>query len=100
MVLTAAERRAHPSVCEHELPSHDGLVSMLTMVAESLEASRLRIAGVLADGSSFPLLDKQISERLGISESTVRNHWQHIFTRLEASNRTEAVTKALRLGLI
>jgi DNA-binding NarL/FixJ family response regulator len=45
-------------------------------------------------------LDKQIGERLCISESTVRNHWQHIFTRLQASNRTEAVAKAMRLGLI
>ena len=46
------------------------------------------------------LLDKQIGERLGISESTVRNHWQHMFTRLDVSNRTEAVSRAIRLGLI
>ena len=46
------------------------------------------------------LLDKQISERMGITESTVRHHWQHIFSQLGVSNRTEAVTKALRQGLI
>ena len=46
------------------------------------------------------LLDKQISDRMGITESTVRNHWQHIFSQLSVSNRTEAVTKALRQGLI
>jgi DNA-binding NarL/FixJ family response regulator len=45
-------------------------------------------------------LDKQIGEQLCISESTVRNHWQHIFIRLQASNRTEAVAKAMRLGMI
>jgi DNA-binding NarL/FixJ family response regulator len=44
--------------------------------------------------------DRQIGEQLGISESTVRNHWQHIFTRLGAQNRTEAVVKAMQLGLI
>ena len=44
--------------------------------------------------------DKQIGEQLHISESTVRNHWQHIFARLDAGNRTEAVVKAIRLGLI
>jgi len=49
-------------------------------------------------GKGYP--DKQIGEQLEISESTVRNHWQHIFVRLEAGNRTEAVVKALRLGLI
>jgi DNA-binding CsgD family transcriptional regulator len=30
----------------------------------------------------------------------VRNHWQLIFTRLEAVNRTQAVAKAMQLGLI
>jgi DNA-binding NarL/FixJ family response regulator len=45
-------------------------------------------------------LDKQIGEQLNISESTVRNHWQHIFVSLDAGNRTEAVVKAIRLGLI
>jgi DNA-binding NarL/FixJ family response regulator len=46
------------------------------------------------------LLDKQISDKMGITESTVRNHWQHIFSQLNVSNRTEAVTKAVRQGLI
>jgi len=46
------------------------------------------------------LLDKQISDRMGITESTVRNHWQHIFSQLSVGNRTEAVTKALRQGII
>jgi DNA-binding NarL/FixJ family response regulator len=45
-------------------------------------------------------LDRHIGELLGISESTVRNHWQHIFQRLGASNRTEAVVRAMQLGLI
>lgn len=44
--------------------------------------------------------DKQICAQLDIAESTVRNHWHHIFGRLGAANRTEAVTKAMRLRLI
>ena len=46
------------------------------------------------------LLDKQIAVKLEITESTIRNHWLHIFDRLGASNRTEAVSKAIRLGII
>jgi DNA-binding NarL/FixJ family response regulator len=46
------------------------------------------------------VLDKQIGDKMGISESTVRNHWQNIFTQLGVGNRTEAVTKALRQRLI
>lgn len=44
--------------------------------------------------------DKMIGDELGITESTVRNHWHHIFRRLGVTNRTEAVTKALRQKLI
>jgi DNA-binding NarL/FixJ family response regulator len=57
---------------------------------------RREILSMAAEG----LLDKQIGDRLGISESTVRNHWQHMFLRLDVSNRTEAVSRAIRLGLI
>ncbi|GGI32888.1 response regulator transcription factor [Bradyrhizobium guangdongense] len=62
----------------------------------SLSIRRQEIVLLAAGG----YLDKEISERLNISESTVRNHWQHIFAQLGASNRTEAVFKATRLGLI
>jgi DNA-binding NarL/FixJ family response regulator len=67
-----------------------------TSSSRSLSIRRRKILQLA--GKGFP--DKQIGEQLEISESTVRNHWQHIFVRLEAGNRTEAVVKALRLGLI
>ena len=62
----------------------------------ALSLRRRELLSLAASG----LLDKQIGDKLGISESTVRSHWQHIFMRLQANNRTEAVTKAIRLGLI
>ena len=37
-----------------------------------------------------------ISEKLFISPATVRNHVQHILTKLEVHSRLEAVTLALR----
>jgi DNA-binding NarL/FixJ family response regulator len=57
---------------------------------------RREILALAADG----MLDKQIGDILGISESTVRNHWQHMFQKLGAGNRTEAVTRAIRQRLI
>ena len=45
-------------------------------------------------------LDKQICEKLGVSESTIRSHWVEIFEQLQVGNRTEAVSRALRLRLI
>lgn len=44
--------------------------------------------------------NKQIALELSITESTVKTHVANIFHKLEASGRTEAVTKALQMGLI
>jgi DNA-binding NarL/FixJ family response regulator len=73
-----------------------GTVFDADMAEDALSLRRREILALAADG----LLDKQIGERLGISESTVRNHWHNLFQKLGAGNRTEAVTRALRQGLI
>ena len=46
------------------------------------------------------LSNKQIGGLLGISQKTVRNHLSRIFSKLGAGNRTQAVMKAMRLGLL
>ena len=54
-----------------------------------------RGGGAAADGASNP----DIAIRLQLSPHTVRNHVQHIFARLGAHSRLEAVTIGLRGGL-
>ncbi|MDE2362423.1 MAG: response regulator transcription factor [Hyphomicrobiales bacterium] len=54
----------------------------------------------ILQAASRGLPDKQISDDLGISESTVRDHWTHIFRLLGVNNRTEAVARAVRRRLI
>jgi DNA-binding NarL/FixJ family response regulator len=44
--------------------------------------------------------NKQIAAALGISERTVKFHVSSVFTKLDATNRTEAVTRAVQAGLI
>jgi DNA-binding NarL/FixJ family response regulator len=46
------------------------------------------------------LSNKQIATRLDISEKTVRNHLNRIFSKLSVTNRTEAVVTAMRDGLV
>jgi DNA-binding NarL/FixJ family response regulator len=46
------------------------------------------------------LTNRQIGHRLEISERTVQAHLSHIFDKLDVASRTEAVTVALRHGLI
>jgi two-component system nitrate/nitrite response regulator NarL len=41
--------------------------------------------------------NKQIAENLGITEITVKSHLMHLFPKLGAKNRTDAVRIALRL---
>jgi len=42
----------------------------------------------------------QIGSELFITENTVKTHIRHILEKLEASSRTEAVSKAQQMGLI
>jgi len=44
-------------------------------------------------------LNKEIAVRLVISERTVKFHVSSILSKLDAGNRTEAVTKAIQAGI-
>jgi DNA-binding NarL/FixJ family response regulator len=46
------------------------------------------------------LTNKQIAAALGISERTVKFHVSSVFAKLDATNRTEAVTRAAQAGLV
>lgn len=51
---------------------------------------------LLADG----LRTGEISARLFMSESTAKTHIAHIYQKLDASNRAQAMVTAMRLGLL
>lgn len=42
----------------------------------------------------------QIATELGISESTVKNHLRQVFARLGVTSRAQAISVAVRLGLV
>jgi len=62
----------------------------------TLTPRETEILSLIAKGCS----NRIAAERLGLSRATVRTHLEHIYAKLEVSNRTEAVTEALRRGLI
>lgn len=42
----------------------------------------------------------EVASKLGLSAQAVKNHLHIIFIRLQATNRTDAVVKALKAGYI
>ncbi len=49
---------------------------------------------------SIGLSNKEVAEKLFVSESTVKTHVSNIFVKLDARRRTEAVIKAKELQII
>jgi DNA-binding NarL/FixJ family response regulator len=66
------------------------------MSSENLTGRELAVMTLLASGKS----NKEIGLNLYISETTVKGHLRNIFTKLNVSSRTEALTAASRRGLV
>ena len=62
----------------------------------SLSPREEEILQLAAEGLSGP----GIAERLTVSEATVKTHFAHIYDKLGVHDRTAAVARGLRLGLI
>jgi DNA-binding NarL/FixJ family response regulator len=64
--------------------------------APLLSGRELEVLRLVADGLS----NRAIGERLFLGEATVKTHLLHAFAKLEVSDRTRAVTRAMELGLL
>jgi len=65
-------------------------------LVEELTDRELEVLSLTAKGYT----NKAIGAQLGISDRTVQGHLAHIFDKLQASSRTEAVMRAVSLGWI
>jgi DNA-binding NarL/FixJ family response regulator len=61
-----------------------------------LTEREIEILRLIAKGLS----NNEAARVLGLSRATVRTHLEHIYEKLEVTNRVEAVTEGLRKGLI
>ncbi|MEW2014264.1 MULTISPECIES: response regulator transcription factor [Microbacterium] len=62
----------------------------------SLSTRELRVLELVAAGRS----NNEIAAELYVSETTVKSHLAHIFTKLGATSRTAAVSQARRRGIL
>jgi DNA-binding NarL/FixJ family response regulator len=65
-------------------------------VSENLTPREQQVLRMMADG----LANKEIAGQLGISDHTAKFHVAQILAKLGAATRTEAVTLAIRRGLV
>lgn len=63
---------------------------------EALSGREVEVLELVAKGTS----NREIAERLWISESTVKSHLLRIYDRLEATDRASAVAAAIRRGVL
>ena len=63
---------------------------------ESLTKRELEVLKLLAVG----MYNKEVAEKLNISERTVKNHVSNIFKKIEVTDRTQAAVFAIRNNLI
>jgi DNA-binding NarL/FixJ family response regulator len=83
----AGQRRIPPEVAS-ELAEH--------MADDALTSREIGVLRLIAGGNA----NKLIADRLSISEETVKGHVKNILSKLGASDRTHAVTVALKRGII
>jgi DNA-binding NarL/FixJ family response regulator len=83
-----AGRRHVPAEVAARLAEHLG--------EDDLTARELEVLRLIRDGYR----NKQIADQLAIAETTVNFHVKNLVAKLEAKDRTHAVTIALRRGLL
>ena len=84
----AAGRRRIPTDVAGRVAEHLG--------QEDLTPREVEVLEMIRDGNR----NKQIADKLSISETTVNFHIKNIVDKLQANDRTHAVTIALRRGLL
>jgi DNA-binding NarL/FixJ family response regulator len=81
-------RRAIPAAVATDLAAHLG--------ENALSDREVEVLRCVAQGGS----NKRIAALLGVAEETVKTHLKSIFAKLGATDRTHAVTIALRRGVL
>lgn len=77
------------------IPEDLGDAARRRPAAVALTAREREVLGLVASGAS----NRDVAGTLGISENTVKNHVRRLLEKLQARSRTEAVVKAVQLGL-
>lgn len=78
------------------IPARVGIRIGESLPRPDISAREVEVLKLVASGFK----NKEVAARLGVSEATANGHVKHIIAKLNASDRTHAVTLALRRGII
>jgi two-component system NarL family response regulator len=92
--LVQAIRSVHRG--QRYIPSQVGTRIAENLPRPDLTSREIEVLQLIAAG----MRNKEIAYKLDISEATVNAHVKHILEKLNATDRTQAVTTALRRGII
>ncbi len=101
--IVAAIHAAHtglvlldPAIAQQMVERVGGAATQIPPSYENLTPRENEVLAMLAEG----LANREIADRLGVSDHTIKFHIRSILGKLGASTRTEAVTRGFRAGLI
>lgn len=94
--LFTAIRTAHSGGSALSPAVASRLMERMRAPHESLTAREIEVLTLLAAGCT----NRQVGVQLFVSETTVKTHVNHIFTKLGVDTRAAAVSRAIRDGLI
>lgn len=72
------------------------IVSTIEKSPNKLSEREMEVLSYLVSG----LTNKQMAEQMFVSQETIKTHLRHVFEKLDATDRTQAAIKALKLGLV
>jgi DNA-binding NarL/FixJ family response regulator len=92
-IVTAVRTLAKNGLC---IPEEISRRLLSVLGRDKLSERELEVLALVARGFS----NKEIAQKLFISDKTARNHVTSCLIKLDANDRTEAATKAIKRGLI
>jgi NarL family two-component system response regulator LiaR len=84
-----------PTIAQKVMRQFSGVPDKQTPLYDDLTPRELEVLKLIAQG----LANKEIAEELTISEKTVKNHINNIFSKLHINDRSQAMLYAIRKGL-
>ena len=85
-----------PSIAQKVLRQFSALPGKQTPLVDDLTSRELEVLKLIAGG----LCNRDIAQELSISEKTVKNHINNIFSKLHIYDRSQAILYAIREGLV